>query len=153
MQSRRSMRASRAALLAAATGLSFTLYAQTLGLTPGMYEYTSTVDMQLPPNLPPQALAMMQQPHVTQACISQTDVDHVSQQIAQGQSKQQNCQVTEHSMTGSQVKFTSVCGQRTVHFEGTFATDSFEGVMVATGDKSGPVTVKMKARRLGACSK
>ena len=157
MQSRRPMRASRAALLAAATGVSFALYAQTLGLSPGMYEFTSTHDVQLPPDLaarlPPQALATMQKPHVSQHCISQADVDHVSQQIAQGQSNQpESCQITEHSVSGSQVKFTSQCGARVSHFEGSFASDSFQGTMVSSGNR-GQVTIKMSARRLGACSK
>jgi hypothetical protein len=158
MQSRRPMRATRSALFAAATGLSFALYAQTLGLSPGMYEFTSTMDMQLPPDmaakLPPQALAMMQKPNVTQHCISQSDVDHVSQQIAQGQSNQpQSCQITEHSVSGGQVKFTSQCAKRVAHFEGTFASDSFQGTMVSTSDKGQTVTVKMSAHRIGDCSK
>jgi hypothetical protein len=159
MQSRRSMRAARAALLAGAAGVSFALYAQTLGLTPGLYEFTSTMDLQLPPDvaakMPPQALAMMQKPNVTQHCITQADVDHVSQQISQGRGGQQpqNCQVTEHSVSGTQVKFTTQCGQRVAHFEGTFASDSFQGVMVSTGEQGRTVTIKMNARRIGACSK
>jgi uncharacterized protein DUF3617 len=158
MQSRRPMRASRAALLAAASGVSFALYAQTLSLQPGMYEFISTVDMQLPPDMaakmPPQALAMLQKPNVVQHCITQGDVDHVSQQIAQGKGPTpQNCQVTEHSLSGNQLKFTSQCGQRVAHFEGTFGGDSFEGVMVSTSDKGQTVTVKMKAHRIGDCSK
>jgi len=158
MQSRRSMRAGRAALLAAASGVSFALYAQTLGLSPGLYEFTSTVDMQLPPDLaarmPPQALARMQQPHVTQHCISQPDLDHVSQQIVQGQSNRpESCQVTEHSLSGGQVRFTSQCGERVSHFEGSIASDSFQGTMVSTNEGGRTVTIKMSARRLGACSK
>ncbi|MGO9802241.1 MAG: DUF3617 domain-containing protein [Steroidobacteraceae bacterium] len=158
MQSRRSIRAIRAAALAAAAGVSFALYAQTLGLTPGMYEFTSTMDMQLPPDvaakMPPQALAMMQKPNVSQHCISQADVDHVSQQISQGKSgQQQNCQVTERSVSGGQLKFTTQCAHNTAHFEGSFAADSFEGVMVSTSDKGQTVTIKMKAHRIGDCSK
>jgi len=158
MQSRLSMRASRAALLAAATGASFALYAQTLGLSPGMYEFTSTADVQLPPELaarlPPEALARMQKPNVSQHCISQADLDHVSRQIAQGNSDQpENCQVTEHSISGSQVKFTRQCGARVSHFEGTFGSDSFQGTMVSSGDRGRNVTIRMSAHRVGACSK
>jgi Protein of unknown function (DUF3617) len=157
MQSRGSTRASRAALLAAAAGLSGALYAQTLGLRPGLYEFTSTMDMQLPPDMaarmPPQALAMMQKPNVSQHCITQADVDHVSQQIAQGRSNQQSCQVTDRSVSGGQVKFTTQCGQHVAHFEGTFASDSFQGTMVSTSDRGQTVTVKMSAHRIGDCSK
>jgi hypothetical protein len=158
MQSRRPMRATRAAVLAAATGLSFALYAQTLGLQPGLYEFTSTMDMQLPPDMaakmPPQALAMMQKPNVAQHCITQADVDHVSQQISQGHGNQpQNCQVTERSVSGGQLKFTTQCAHNTAHFEGSFASDSFEGTMVSTSDRGQTVTIKMKAHRIGACSK
>ena len=113
MPSHRSSRAARGAVLAAAAGVSFALYAQTLGLRPGLYEFTSTADVQLPPDvaakMPPQALAMMQKPHVTQHCITQADVDHVSQQIAQGQPNRESCKVTEHSISGNTVKFTSQC--------------------------------------------
>jgi hypothetical protein len=156
MQTRRTPRAARAAVLAAAAGLSFALYAQTVGLKPGIYEFTT--DVQLPPDLvaklPPQALAMMQKPKVTQHCISQGDVDHVSQQIAQGQSNQpENCKVLEHSMSGSEVKFTAQCPHNTAHFEGTFAGDSFQGTAVSTSDKGQVVTVKIAARRVGDCSK
>jgi hypothetical protein len=149
---------SRAALLAAAGGVSFALYAQTLGLTPGMYEFTSIADLQLPPDmaakLPPQALAMMQKPNVTQHCITQTDIDHVSQQISQGRPNQpQNCRITEHSFSGNQLKFTSQCAHNSAHFEGSFASDSFQGTMVSTSDKGQSVTVKMSAHRIGDCSK
>lgn len=158
MQSRRPLRATRATLLAAAIGVSCALYAQTLGLTPGMYEFTSIADIQLPPDvaakMPPQALAMMQKPNVSQHCITQADVDHVSQQIAQGRPNQpQNCQVIERSVSGGQVKFTSKCEHNTAHFEGTFGSDSFQGTVVSTSDKGQTVTVKMSAHRIGDCSK
>src|SRR5215469_4317712 len=155
MQSRRKQRAVRLAALAAA-GVSCTLYAQGVGLKPGMYEFTTTAD--LPPEvvakIPPQYQAMMQKPNVSQHCISQGDIDHVRQQIAQGRSNQpESCKVLEHSMSGNDVKFTSQCEHNTAHFEGTFAGDSFTGKMVSTSDKGQTVTVKMSARRLGDCGK
>jgi Protein of unknown function (DUF3617) len=158
MQTRRTPRAARAAALAAAAGLSGVLYAQTVGLTPGLYEFTVIADIQLPPDmaakLPPQALAMMQKPNVTQHCISQGDVDHVSQQISQGRSNQpENCKVTEHSITGSEVKFTTQCAHNTAHFEGSFAGDSFKGTVVSSGDKGQNMTAKISAHRIGDCSK
>jgi hypothetical protein len=158
MQTRRTPRATRAALLAAAAGLSGALYAQTLGLTPGLYEFTIMTDIQLPPDMaakmPPQALAMMQKPNVTQHCISQGDVDHVSQQISQGRSNQpESCQVTEHSISGSEVKFTTQCPHNTAHFAGSFAGDSFKGTLVSTTDKGQTVTAKIAAHRIGDCSK
>jgi hypothetical protein len=158
MQSRRSMRATRAALLAAAAGVSFALYAQTVNLQPGLYEFTGTMDLQLPPDvaakMPPQALAMMQKPSVTQHCISQSDLDHVSQQLAQGRAgESQSCKVTDRTISGNQVKFTSQCPHATAHFEGTFASDSFSGVMVSTNEQGRTVTIKMRAKRIGDCSK
>jgi hypothetical protein len=158
MPSLKSSRAVRAAVLAAAAGASFALYAQTLGLRPGLYEFTNTADLQLPPDvaakMPPQALAMMQKPQVSQHCISQSDLDHVGRQIAQGKSDQaDSCKVTEHSISGSQVKFTTQCAHNTGHFEGTFAAESFQGTMVATTDKGQTVTVRIAARRVADCSK
>jgi hypothetical protein len=157
MKTRRTPRAARALALAAAAGLSFALYAQTIGLRPGLYEFTSTADVQLPPdvaaNMPPQALAMMQKPHVTQHCISQGDIDHVSQEISQGRSHHpESCKMTEHSISGNEVKFTSQCQSSTTHFEGTFAGDSFQGTAVSTGDE-GRMLVKIAAHRVGECSK
>jgi Protein of unknown function (DUF3617) len=148
---------SRIAWLAAA--IASIAYAQTLNLRPGLYELTSTADMQLPPDVaakvPPQALAMMQQPHVTRHCIAQTDLDHVSQQLAQGRNGNdaQSCKVTDHSIVGNQVKFTTQCAHGGGHFEGTFASDSFQGTMVASGEQGRTVTVKMTARRVGDCSR
>jgi Protein of unknown function (DUF3617) len=158
MPTRRTPRATRAAVLAAAAALSGVLYAQSVGLTPGLYEFTVLADIQLPPDvaakLPPQALAMMQKPNVTQHCISQGDIDHVSQQVSQGRSNQpESCQVTEHSITGNAVKFTTQCGQRVSHFEGTFAGDSFKGTVVSSSDKGRTMTARLTAHRIGDCSK
>ncbi len=157
MQSRRTQRATRLAALAAA-GVCCSLYAQTVGLKPGLYEYTITADVQLPPDvaakMPPQALAMMQKPNVSQHCISQGDIDHVSQDISQGRSNQpQSCKVTEHAISGSEVKFTTQCEHNLVHFEGSFAGDSFQGRMVSTSDKGQVVNAKIAAHRVGECSK
>jgi len=155
MPSFRFSRAVRAAALAAAAGVSFTLYAQAVNLEPGLYEFTSTTDMQLPPDvaakMPPQALAMMHKPHVSQHCIRQSDLDHVSQQLSEGQGPH-NCKLTDRSLTGSTVKFTTQCEHHTGHFEGTFAADSFQGTMVSTTDKGQTVSVKIAARRVGDCS-
>ena len=158
MPSLSSSRTARAAVFAAAAGVSFALFAQTLNLRPGLYEFTSTSDVQLPPDvaakLPPQYLAAMQKPHVAQHCISQPDIDHVSQQIAEGKTdRPQSCKVTEHSMSGSQVKFTVQCEHNTGHFEGTVAAESFQGTMVSTGDKGQSMTIKISAHRIGDCSK
>lgn len=156
MSSLSSSRAFRAAVLAGAAGVSFALYAQTLGLRPGLYEFTSTADVQLPPDvaakMPPQALAMMQKPHVTQHCITQSDVDHFSQQLAEGKGRE-NCKVTQHSISGSEVKFTSQCEHASAHFDGTFTADSLQGTMVSTTDQGRNVTVKIAAHRVGDCSK
>jgi len=156
MPSRRSL-TSRIALLAAAAAASIA-YAQTLNLRPGLYEFTSTADVQLPPDvaakMPPQALAMMQQPRVTQHCITQTDLDHVSQQLSQGRGggDASRCKVTDHSIVGDQVTFTRECPSGSAHFEGSFAADSFQGKMVSS-EKGRTITVKMSAKRVGDCSK
>jgi len=157
MPSFRSSRAMRAAALAVAAAVSFSLYAQTVNLRPGLYEFTNTADVQLPPEvaakMPPQALAAMQKPHVSQHCIRQSDLDHVSQQLAAGRGQgPQSCKLTDRSITGNTVKFTSQCEHHTGHFEGSFASDSFQGTMVSTTDKGQTVTVKIAARRVGDCS-
>src|SRR5215472_3665288 len=105
MPSLSSSRTARAAVFAAAAGVSFALFAQTLNLRPGLYEFTSTSDVQLPPDvaakLPPQYLAAMQKPHGGQHCTSQRDIDHVRQEIAEGKTdRPENCKVNEHSMSG-----------------------------------------------------
>jgi hypothetical protein len=158
MPSLSSSRAVRAAVLAAAAGVSFALYAQTVNLKPGLYEFTSTADMQLPADvaakMPPQYLAMMQKPHVSQHCISQSDLDHVSQQLSEGRGQEpQSCKVTDRSVSGGVVKFTRQCEHNSAHFEGTFAAESFQGTMVSTTDKGQTVTAKIAARRVGDCSK
>jgi Protein of unknown function (DUF3617) len=157
MPSFRSSRALRAAALAVAAAVSFALYAQTVNLRPGLYEFTNTADVQLPPEvaarMPPQALAAMQKPHVSQHCIRQSDLDHVSQQLSEGKGQgPQSCKLTDRSITGNTVKFTSQCEGHTGHFEGTFASDSFQGTMVSTTDKGQTVTVRIAARRVGDCS-
>src|SRR5579864_2103924 len=155
MPSRPSLARRIAWLAAAAASIA---YAQTLNLRPGLYEFTSTADVQLPPDvaakMPPQALAMMQQPRVTQHCITQTDLDHVSQQLSQGRGggDASRCKVTDHSIVGDQVTFTRECPSGSAHFEGSFAADSFQGKMVSS-EKGRTITVKMSAKRVGDCSK
>jgi len=155
MHARLRQRAVRLAALAAAAA-SCALYAQTVGLKPGLYEFTSLAS--LPPEMlakiPPQYQAMMQKPIVTQHCITQGDIDHVSQQISQGRSNQpESCTVTEHAISGSAVKFTTQCPHHTTRFEGTFAGEGFEGSAVSTSDKGQTTTVKISAHRVGDCSK
>ncbi len=155
LSSSRAVRA--AALAAAAAGASFVLYAQSVNLRPGLYEFTNTSDLQLPPDvaakMPPQYLEMMKKPQVSRRCISQPDLDHVSRQLAEGKGgESQSCHVTDRSISGSTVKFTSQCGRDTAHFEGTFAPESFQGTMVSTSDKGQTVTVRIAARRVGDCS-
>ena len=156
MQSRRTQRATRLAALAA-LGVSGVLFAQALGLKPGLYEFTITADVQLPPDvaakLPPQALAMLQKPNVTQHCVTQGDLDHFSQDIAQGNrsNQAQSCKLTEHSISGSTVKWTTQCEHSLARFEGTFAGDSFQGSMASTGDKGQVVTARIAAHRVGDC--
>ena len=158
MPSLKSSRAVRAGVLAAAAGVSFALYAQSMNLRPGLYEFSNSSDLQLPPDvaakMPPQYLAMMQKPHVSQHCISQSDVDDVSREIAQGKPDQpESCKVTERSISASVVKFTTQCAHSTGHFTGTFAAESFQGTMVSTTDKGQTVSIRIAARRVGECSK
>jgi hypothetical protein len=153
MQSRPSTRAARIAALAAA-GLASALYAQTVNLRPGLYELTNTSDMQLPPEvaakMPPQYRSMLQKPLVTQRCISQSDLDHVTEQLVEGKSRQENCSMPIRSVSGNQVKFTVQCPHSTSQFQGTFASESFQGTMVSTAEGHS-VTAKMTARRIGDC--
>lgn len=149
-----SSRTARAAILAAA-GVSFALYAQTVSLRPGLYEFTTTTDIQLPPDvaakMPPQYLAMMQKPRVSQHCISQSDLDHVSQQLADRGQDPEHCRITDRSLTGGAVKFTTQCEHHSAHFEGTFAAESFQGTLVSTTDKGQTVSARIAARRVGDC--
>jgi Protein of unknown function (DUF3617) len=156
MKSPRSRRPALVAALAVAAGMSGVLYAQAVNLKPGKYEFTSTVDMQLPPDvaarLGPNAVAMMQQPHVMQQCISQPDLEHVSKNLSQGHNDQ-GCTITDRSVSGNEVSFTMQCPNgRTTHFEGTFMSDSFKAVMTTTGPQ-GPMKVNIAARRLAECGK
>lgn len=157
MHSPRSTRAVRAVALAIAAGLSGVLYAQVVNLQPGNYEFTSTMDMQLPPEvvqrMGPNAVAMMQQPHVAQHCIARSDLEHVSKDLNAGHNDQ-GCTMTDRSVSGNEVKFTMQCPNgRSSHFEGTFMSDSFKAVMTITGGSQGPMKVNLSARRLGGCSK
>jgi hypothetical protein len=157
MRSPRVRGTARAVALAAAAGVSGVLFAQTVNLRPGNYEYTSTIDLQLPPQVAaqmgPNALAMMRQPHVTQHCIAASDLEHVSKNLDQGRNDQ-GCTMSERAVSGNSVKFTMQCPNgRSSHFEGTFMADSFQAVMISSGPQGQPVKVNISARRLGDCAK
>jgi hypothetical protein len=156
MKRARSTPLARAAALAAA-GASFALYAQTVNLRPGLYEFVSVTDMQLPPEvaarMPPEYAAMMRKPQTHQHCITAADLDHFSHQLAEGRPDAQKCAMTERSVSGGEVKFALQCERTAVRYQGSFATDSFKGVMVMSGGQGRPpVTIRITGQRIGSCS-
>ncbi|HEY0767164.1 MAG TPA: DUF3617 family protein [Steroidobacteraceae bacterium] len=156
MQSRRSRGAAQAAALAAA-GMCSALFAQALNLKPGKYEFVSTSQVTLPPEmqsrLPPGYAAKLQQPRTHQQCISDADLAKVSKKLTDERSTDPSCKMTEHTVAGNKVKFVMQCPHMTSHFDGSFASDTFKAVIVSTTDKGQKVTVNMTGRRIGECSK
>jgi hypothetical protein len=149
----------RGALLLGAAGLSGLLYAQSANLRPGNYEFTSVSQVQLPAEmmarLPPGYAEKLTQPHTSQHCIADTDTAHVSEKMAEwrGQQAQQNCKVSNQSVTGNEVKMTLQCGDQTADVDMLFTGDSMKGTVVSTTDKGQKVTVNMSGHRIGDCSK
>jgi hypothetical protein len=149
----------RATLLPAAVALSGTLFAQSANLRPGNYEFTVTQQMQLPADmaakLPPGFADKMGQPNVSQRCITDTDVGHVSQKLAQlrEREQQQGCKLTDESHAGGRFKATLQCSSRTSVIDMLYAGDSIKGTIVSTTDKGQKVTVNISAHRIGDCAK
>jgi hypothetical protein len=74
----------------------------------------------------------------------------VTEQLVEGKSRQENCSMPIRSVSGNQLKFTVQCPHSTSQFQGTFASESFQGTMVSTTEGHS-VTMKMTARRIGDC--
>jgi hypothetical protein len=155
MHSPRSGGAARAAALAAAV-MCGALYAQTVNLKPGMYEFVSTSQVTLTPEmqsrLPPGYLERLQKPQTRQQCITDADLKQVSKKLSEERGNDPSCKMTDHTVSGDKVKFVMQCQRVTTHFEGTFSSDSFKAVIRSQTDQ-GPMTINMTGRRIGDCSK
>src|ERR1700687_2579644 len=145
MHSPRSGGAARAAALAAAV-MCGALYAQTVNLKPGMYEVVSSSQVTLSPEmqsrLPPGYLAGLQKPRTQKQCISDADVKQVGKKLSQERGNDPSCKMTDHTVSGNQVKFVMQCQRATTHFEGTFSSDSFKAVIRSQTDH-GPMTINL----------
>ena len=155
MHSPRSRGAARAAALATAV-MCGALYAQTVNLKPGMYEFVSTSQVTLTPEmknrLPPGYLARLQQPRTRQQCITDADLKQVSKKLSEERGNDPSCKMTDHTVSGNKVTFVMQCQRVTTRFEGTFSSDSFKAVIRSQTDQ-GPMTINMTGRRIGDCSK
>jgi hypothetical protein len=156
MHSPLSRGAARAAALTTAAMCS-ALFAQAVNLKPGKYEFVSTSQVTLPPEmqerLPPGYLARLQKPRTQQQCVTDADLAQVSKKLSEERGNDPSCKMTDHTVAGDKVKFVMQCQRATTHFEGTFSSDSFKAVLVSTTDKGQKVTVNMTGRRIGDCSK
>ena len=155
MRSRGTRGAARAAALATAV-MCGALYAQTVNLKPGMYEFVSTSQVTLPPEmqnrLPPGYLERLQKPRTQQRCITDADLAQVSKKLSEERGNDPSCKMTDHTVSGDKVKFVMQCQRATTHFEGTFSSDSFKAVIRSQTDH-GPMTIKLSGRRIGDCAK
>jgi hypothetical protein len=155
MHSSRPRFAARATAAAAAL-LSATLLAQSLHLKPGMYQIVTTSQVTLTPEmqsrLPPGYLQKLQQPHTTQQCISEADLDKVGQQLTAERGHDASCKMTEHSVSGDKVKFVLKCQRATTHFDGSFQNTSFKATLDSTTDH-GPMHAEVSGQRSGDCPK
>jgi Protein of unknown function (DUF3617) len=157
MRTRGAQRLSRTAALSAAAFATL-LWAQALQLRPGNYEVLVTSQIQLPPNLaaqtPPDLLAKLQQPQSHQQCITDSDLQHLSKQLADKRTQSdQSCKVASQSIVGGDVKFVLQCAHATVNFAGTFSGDSFKGNMNSSTDHGQHMSASIAAHRIGDCSK
>lgn len=144
------------AVAALASGL---LYAQAVNIRPGKYEVVAQVNLALPPeaaaHLPPEILAKLQQPQVSEQCITDADAAAASRHLAQARQQQpdSDCKVTAQSVTGSEIKITTQCGASTTNIDMVFAGDAFRGTIVTDASNGQPSTIKLQAHRIGECSK
>ena len=156
MQSSGSRRAARSAALTTAA-VCGALYAQAVNLKPGKYEFVSTSQVTLPPEVarqvPPGYLARIQQPRTHQQCISEVDLAKVSKQLSDERQNDPSCKMTDHSIAGNKVKFALQCQHSSSHFDGTFDSVSFKAVILQTTDKGQKMTINITGRRIGDCSR
>jgi Protein of unknown function (DUF3617) len=151
-------RSVRGALLIVGAGISCALYAQSVNLQPGNYEFVYTTQMDIPAEmaarLPPGFADKMAQPHTQQRCISDSDLAKVSQRLSSdGSQDDSSCQMSNQSVSGNQVSFVMHCTHRTATFNGTFTSTAFTATVVSTTDQGKKMTVNINARRSGDCSK
>ena len=155
-----SSRPARRRLLAAGAALASGLVcAQAVNIRPGKYEVVAQVNLALPPeaaaHLPPEILAKLQQPQVSEQCITDADAAAASRHLAQARQQQpdSDCRVTAQSVTGSEIKITTQCGASTTNIDMVFAGDSFRGTIVTDAGSGQPSTIKLQAHRIGDCGK
>jgi|HubBroStandDraft_1064217.scaffolds.fasta_scaffold00185_25 hypothetical protein len=146
------------AVALAAAGVSTLLLAQAVPLRPGNYEFVVTTQIQLPPNLaaqtPPALLAKLQQPQTHQECITSSDLQRFSKQLADKRTQNDpSCKVASQSIAAGAVKFVLQCAHSSVNFDGAFSGDSFKGNLSSSSDHGQHMASSISARRLGECAK
>jgi hypothetical protein len=145
----------RAAALGGAVACG-TLLAQALHLKPGMYQIVTTSQVTLSPQmqqrLPPGYLEKLQQPHTTQQCLSESDLNKVSEKLAEERGHDPSCKMTEQSVSGDKVKFVMKCQRVTTRFDGTFQGTQFKATLDSSTDH-GPMHAELTGKRTGECTK
>lgn len=112
----------------------------------GMWEITSTMEMPgMPASIPPMKHTQ---------CITKKDM------IPQSGDKEQDCKITQTSVSGNTVTWTVKCSAEEGAMEGTgkitYSGEKFDGSMVMTmqdpGQSKMKMTQRMSGRRIGPCS-
>jgi hypothetical protein len=114
------------------------------GMREGLWEITSSMDM---PGMP-----MKMAPTKTKHCYTKEDVKDQKKTVT----TDKNCTVTDFKTSGNKMTWKMKCtGQSAGTFSGetTFSADSYDAIMKMQSDASQgrTMTMKMKAKRIGAC--
>lgn len=131
-------------------------------IEPGNWEATSRLnDLQLPPDLPPQAADMMRtmlggEGMTTQNCVTQDDLDNAPENIFNETDGE--CRYTEFEMAGGEIHAIAECqsdeGTMNMQMDGSYTASTYEMTMQMRGDMGmGPMTMifDVTGKRLGPC--
>jgi len=141
------MRLRRAALIAAALGLSISTSAQG-PRRDGRWEVKMEMEM---PGMP-----MKMPPTTTTQCVTKEEADDPQRAVPQaGRGARKDCKVSDYKVAGSKVTWSMKCeGPEAMSGTGeiTYGENTYEGVMKM--DRQGQVmTMKYSGKRLGDCTK
>ena len=123
------------------------LFAGDFKMKEGKWDITMEFDM---PGMP-----VKMKPMTMSQCLTKEDVADPNKSLPKGNSKNDDCKVSETKVEGNKVTWTVKCKEQNVTSKGemTYAGDSYKGTIKTSMEGGFESTMKLSGKRAGDCTK
>ena len=121
-------------------------------INPGLWETTTRMTLVSMPNMPPQALAAMKQPHTIRYCVTAAEAAAGPQAAM----KNSDCKIQKYTMGSGTFEMAMTCRGMRMQSRGTFTPVSYSGRSEMIGGASAGgmhVVSEAKGKLIGPCKK